>query len=139
MVLTQGTLRYRWRNTTFGPKPCVVLAPMQGSLRYRRHNATFSPEPCVVLSLMQGTFHFSWRNATFGPKPCVIPVKRGARAYEPGKPTNGKWRDRREASPLALVQVAGNRRPVPDGTAAPNQSGISVSSPEQQRAQPRPA
>ena len=109
MVLAQGTLRYRRRNATFGPKPCVVLAPMQGSLRYRRHNATFSPEPCVVLSLMQGTFHYSWRNATFGPKPCVVPVKRGARAYEPGKTIKGKCR----SSSLALAHVADSRSPTP--------------------------
>ena len=117
MVLAQGTLLYRWRSATFGPKPCIALSLMQGTLRYRR------------------------RNATFGPEPCVVPVKRGASAYEPGKPTDGKWRDRRETSPLALVQVwvAGNRCPVPDDMTAPNQSGIRVSSPEQRLAQPRAA
>ena len=49
MVLAQGTVRYRGRNATFGPEPCVARALMQGSLHYRRHNATFSPEPCFIL------------------------------------------------------------------------------------------
>ena len=104
MVLAQGTLRYRRRNATFGPEPCVVLSLMQGTLFYGWRNATFGPEPCVVLAPMQGTLHYRRRNATFSPEPCFIPVN-AARAYELGKPTNGKWRVRREASPLALVLV----------------------------------